>query len=108
MSDCSTRAWQVPRDAAPPNLDGTDDLVIDTFLPKEVIASARTVRIRPFADAVFVRRKTCTLIIRYKGYPNMDIECSCCGKIHNAPRTGRHCPRCGAWVVAVVDEVDLP
>lgn len=108
MSDCSTRAWDVPRDALPPSLDGTDDLVVDTFLPRELIASASTVRIRPFTDAVFVRRKTCTLIIRYKGYPNMDIECSSCGKIHNAPRAGRFCPRCGAAAVAVVDEVDLP
>ena len=107
MSDCSTRAWQVPRASELPKLDGTDELVIDVMLPAQTIESARTLRIRQLPSAVFHRRRTCTLIIRYRGYPNMDIECSCCGKIHNAPRTDRYCPRCGAWVVAVVDETEF-
>ena len=108
MSDCSTRAWQVPRDATPPNLDGTDELVVDVMLPEAAIASARTLRIRQLPEAVFVRRKTCTLTVEYEGYPNLDYLCSSCNKIHNAPRQNAFCPRCGARVVAVVNELGLP
>lgn len=105
MSDCSTRAWMVPAECEPPRL-ADDELVIDSTLPLEMLASVMSVRIRQVPDATFIKLVTCTLTVEYEGYPMSDFRCSACRKVHNAPRPGAYCPRCGAMVVAVVRKAE--
>ena len=97
MSDCSPKAWAVPKDCAP-MAGERDELVLDAFVPPALLASVTTVRIRQLPDEVFQRRGTCVLTVEYEGYPCSDYRCSSCGKLHNAPRPGAYCPRCGAIV----------
>lgn len=105
VSDCSPRAWMVPAECELPRLTGTDELVIDSTLPLEMLASVTSVRIRQVPDVMFLKLVTCTLTVEYEGYPMSDFRCSACTKVHNAPRPGAFCPRCGARVVRVVRTV---
>ncbi|MBR0403723.1 MAG: hypothetical protein IJI68_00660 [Eggerthellaceae bacterium] len=112
MSDCSTNAWAVPKESGIPRHDGTDELVIDVYATPEQIAGARSLRIRQVPGAVFIRRHTCYLVLEYVGSPCNDYRCSFCGKVHNAPRAGNFCPRCGSIVLyiqvpATVEEITL-
>lgn len=101
MSDCSTRAWMVPAECEPPRL-ADDELVIDSMLPMEMLESVMSVRIRQVPDVMFLKLVTCTLTVEYEGYPMSDFRCSAYTKVHNAPRPGAYCPRCGAMVVGII------
>ena len=98
MSDCSANAWAVPAECERPHFAGSDEIVIDSMLPAYVLEAARTVRIRQLPDVTFAKLETCTMTVEYEGYPTSDFLCSACGKLHNAPRIRRYCPRCGAMV----------
>ena len=101
MSCCSPDAWKVPARCERPHLAGSDELVVDSTLPPEMLGHVRSVRLRQMPDAVFSRRETCTLTVEYEGSPCCDFRCSACGKVHNASRIGLFCPRCGARVKGV-------
>ena len=100
MSDCSPNAWAVPRHRDPLGEDG-NELVLDAYIHPDLLDGVRTVRIRQVPGAVFHRRGKCTLTVEMEGYPCNDYRCSACGKMHNAPRAGAYCPRCGAFVTGV-------
>ncbi len=102
VSDCSTNAWAVPARCEKPHFIGDDELVVDSTLPAEMLAQVGSVRIRQMPDVVYRRRETCTMTVEYEGSPCSDYRCSRCGKVHNTPRVGPFCPRCGASVTSVI------
>lgn len=87
MSDCSTRAYDVP-----------DTIKVPRMYPLEIVQRIERI---DYGGIYFRKEVTCTMTEAYRGTPCSDWECSACGKIHNAPRTGRFCPRCGAKIVEV-------
>ena len=74
-------------------------LEIDAMFPDEYVDSIGAIS---YGGIEFTRRGKCVLTVEHEGYPCNDYRCSACGKVHNAPRPGSYCPRCGCLVAEVV------
>ena len=94
MSDCSRRAWSVPKpDEREPGVLYQHQLYSREFY--EGLDAVEACGIR------FERRRECMLEVGYEGFPCTCYTCSACGKDFDAPRVPERCPRCGAVVTAV-------
>lgn len=73
------------------------DLVIvqDSMYPAKLYELVSAIEI---ADTRFERVRECELVLEFEGAICNDYRCTCCGKVHNAPRRNSYCPRCGAKV----------
>ena len=90
--------WRVPKPAdREPGV-----LYVDTVYSKKVLDGVKSVVMQGLK---FEKERFCSLKVTFHGDPCNDYVCSNCGKMHNAPRSGRFCPRCGAKVTEVEGEL---
>lgn len=98
MSDCSTRAWKVPKPwEREPGVIYTHKLYsVETYERAKAIV-VEGIR--------FERVRECTMQRTYYGTPCSDWTCYACGKVSNAMAPNERCSRCGAVVAKVIDEL---
>lgn len=74
---------------------GTYELDAHAPYSEEVMAHVGYVR---YGKRRYALERKCDMALEFEGTPCNDYRCSNCGKVHNAPRLHRYCPRCGARI----------